>query len=105
MNQTLAIPVSLVVLVVVALTALVASNSGIQTFTSGTERVATDARCSSQVEDVCNSQDYVSAVEGLDNACAQSLNERRSEDRCPAAESSDVENADLLDARMLGSGS
>jgi hypothetical protein len=87
MNQSLAIPVSLIVLLVVGLVALAASNSGVQSFTSGTDRVATDARCSSQVEDVCSSQgqDYASAVSELDDVCAQSLNERESEGRCPAA--------------------
>lgn len=96
MNQTLAIPVSLVVLIVAALAALAASNSGIQTFTSGTERVATDARCSDQVEDACGSSNVLGQIGELDDQCRQSLATTPDQGQCSAAtESEGVSQEDI----------
>lgn len=89
MNQTLAIPISLIVLAVAALAVLAASNSGIQTFTSGTESVANEVRCSSEVEDVCSSPSYVDAATDISEECSEVLVQRVNSGQCASAENTD----------------
>lgn len=87
---------SLVVLVVAALTILAAYSSGIQTFTSGTERVTTEARCSSQVEDVCSGSSVIQQIGSLDEQCRQSLATKADQGQCSAvAESESVSQEDI----------
>jgi hypothetical protein len=95
-NQTFAIPVSLAVLVIVALATLAASNSGFQSFTSGTDRIATDAVCSTQIEDVCGSSSVLQQIDSLDQQCRQSLADVAGRGRCSAvAESESLSQRDV----------